>query len=160
MVAGYCWDWLSKKEPNAMDIVIPEYEFEAQWNLIKDGSLWIMAEESVQEVGCIHTCQGLELDHIGVIIGPDLVVRDRKVITDATKRSGMDSSIKGYKKLFKEKPDAATKKADRIIKNTYRTLITRGQKSCSLFCIDPETNDYFKNGIADGQKVRQYLNRF
>jgi DUF2075 family protein len=145
MVAGYCWDWISKKEPIAMDIVIPEYGFEAQWNLTKDGSLWIMAEDSVREVGCIHTCQGLELDHIGVIIGPDLVVRDGEVITDASKRSKMDSSIKGYKKLFKEDPDAARTKADRIIKNTYRTLMTRGQKSCSLFSLDPETNDYFRN---------------
>ena len=148
MVAGYCWDWLSKKDPDAMDIVIPEYKFEAQWNLTKDGSLWIMAEESVREIGCIHTCQGLELDHIGVIIGPDLLVRDGKVITEATMRSKMDSSIKGYKKLFSEAPDVAKEKADRIIKNTYRTLMTRGQKSCHFFSCDEETNEYFAQATS------------
>ena len=149
MVAGYCWDWVSdsrKKgnDPAAMDIVIPEHGFEAQWNLANDGSLWIMAGNSVNEVGCIHTCQGLELDYIGVIVGEDLIVRDGEAITDATKRSTMDASIRGFKKLLKEHPDAAKEKADTIIKNTYRTLMTRGQKGCYFFSVDPETNAYFK----------------
>jgi hypothetical protein len=148
MVAGYCWDWISdsrKKanDPSAMDIVIPEYGFEAQWNLANDGSLWIMAGNSVNEVGCIHTCQGLELDYIGVILGEDFIVRDGEVITDAAKRSKMDASIRGFKKLLKENPAAAKEKAETIIKNTYRTLMTRGQKGCYLFSVDPETNAYF-----------------
>ena len=149
MVAGYCWDWISDSrkpanDSSAMDIVIPEYGFEAQWNLANDGSLWIMAGNSVNEVGCIHTCQGLELDYIGVILGEDLIVRDGEVITDAVKRSKMDASIRGFKKLLNENPAAAKKKADTIIKNTYRTLMTRGQRGCYLFCVDPETNAYFK----------------
>jgi len=148
MVAGYCWDWISdsrkkSNNPSAMDIVIPETGFEAQWNLANDGSLWIMAGNSVNEVGCIHTCQGLELDYIGVIVGEDLIVRDEEVVTDAGKRSKMDASIRGFKKLLKENPVAAEEKADTIIKNTYRTLMTRGQKGCYLFCVDPETNAYF-----------------
>lgn len=153
MVAGYCWDWISDSsksanDPNAMDIVLPEFGFQAQWNLSKDGSLWIMASNSVHEVGCIHTCQGLELDYIGVIVGEDLVVRDGKVITDAGKRSKMDASIRGFKKLLKEDSDAAQEKADTIIKNTYRTLMTRGQKGCYFFSVDPETNAYFKARAA------------
>jgi len=149
MVAGYCWDWISdsrkpKNDPEAMDIVIPEHGFAAQWNLANDGSLWIMAGNSVNEIGCIHTCQGLELDYIGVIAGEDLIVRDGEVVTDAAKRSAMDASIRGFKKLLKENPKAAKNKADTIIKNTYRTLMTRGQKGCYFFSVDPETNAYFK----------------
>ena len=53
-----------------------------QWNLASDGNVWIIAPESVNEVGCIHTCQGLEVDYIGVIVGEDFIVRDGKVITD------------------------------------------------------------------------------
>ncbi|HIV72318.1 MAG TPA: DUF2075 domain-containing protein, partial [Candidatus Aquabacterium excrementipullorum] len=64
MVAGYCWGWPSKKDPKAFDIVMPEFGYRRQWNLTQDGSLWIMADESVAQVGCIHTCQGLEVDHI------------------------------------------------------------------------------------------------
>lgn len=148
LVAGYCWDWKSKKDPGAWDIEIPATGFRAQWNLGKDGSLWIIADNSVHEVGCIHTCQGLELDYVGVIIGPDLIVRDGKVLTDATQRSGMDSSIKGYKKLAKEAHEEAARKADRIIKNTYRTLMSRGLKGCYIYCTDSETNRYFMEATS------------
>lgn len=155
LVAGYCWKWASKNEKSAMDIQILEHAFEAQWNLSTDGSLWIISPGSVKEVGCIHTCQGLEVDYIGVIIGPDLVVRNGKVITDAGKRDGRDKTIRGYKKLLKERPAEAAKVADEIIKNTYRTLMTRGQKGCYIFCTDPETKKYFSRLIAQVQAARE-----
>ncbi len=144
MVAGYCWDWVSKNSSTSMDIVIPKDGFSARWNLTTDGSLWILAPSSVAEVGCIHTCQGLELDYIGVIIGPDLIVRGGKVQVDPTKRSRGDKSLKGYKTLKKNNPAEAEAKAEMIILNTYRTLMTRGQKGCFIYSVDPETNEYFK----------------
>jgi DUF2075 family protein/molybdopterin biosynthesis enzyme MoaB len=144
LVAGYCWDWISKKNPKLMDIVIPEHNFEMKWNLSSYGSLWIVSPESVNEIGCIHTCQGLELDYIGVIIGDDLVIRDGKLITNPKKRAKTDTSLKGYKKLLKTDPASATKKADLIIKNTYRTLMTRGMKGCYVYFTDKETEEYFK----------------
>ena len=143
LVAGYCWDWKSKKDPNAYDICLPNYGFEAQWNLKDDGSLWLIAKNSVNQVGCIHTCQGLELDYVGVIIGDDFVVRDGIVITDPSKRSKNDRSIRGYKTQLKSNREETLRKTDELIKNTYRTLMTRGQKGCYLFCTDPETRDYF-----------------
>jgi DUF2075 family protein len=142
MVAGYCWDWVSQKAPGLMDIEIPVGNFRAKWNLQTDGNLWILKPESVTEIGCIHTCQGLELDYIGVILGPDLIVRNGILQTHADKRSKMDSSIKGYKKLLKEDAAEAQKRAAEIIKNTYRTLMTRGRKGCFVYSVDPETNRY------------------
>ena len=144
MVAGYCWDWVSKKSPTAFDFQLDRGSFKAKWNLSDDGPLWIMKPDSVREVGCIHTCQGLELDYVGVIIGPDLVVRNGKVVTDGAKRSSGDSSIKGYKGLLKTDRTAAREKADLIIKNTYRTLMTRGTKGCYVYSTDPETNRYLQ----------------
>jgi DUF2075 family protein len=141
LVAGYCWKWISKKHPELRDIVIGD--FEATWNLDDDGQAWIIKSESVSEVGCIHTSQGLEVDYVGVIIGPDLVVRDGMIITNATKRASTDKSVHGYKKLFKDEPEFARQQADSIIKNTYRTLMTRGQKGCYIFSVDPETQQYF-----------------
>ncbi|MCC7432616.1 DUF2075 domain-containing protein [Candidatus Peregrinibacteria bacterium] len=143
LVAGYCWDWVSKKDSKAYDIMIPEHDFKIKWNLATDGNLWILKPESVNEIGCIHTCQGLDVDYVGVIVGPDFIVRNGKIITDPTKRSKMDSSIKGYKKDFKINPILATKKADKIIKNTYRTLMTRGMKGCYVYFTDKETEKYF-----------------
>ena len=144
MVAGYCWDWVSKKNPADFDIRLDEGAFKARWNLSEDGALWIIKPDSVREIGCIHTCQGLELDYVGVIIGPDLVVRDGKIVTDGAKRSNGDSSIKGYKGLLKTERAAARKKADLIIKNTYRTLMSRGTKGCYVYSVDPETNHYLQ----------------
>ncbi|MEE4751141.1 DUF2075 domain-containing protein [Pseudomonas viridiflava] len=146
VVAGYCWPWLSKKEPNAADIVIGDYK--RQWNLDQDGSLWIIAENSIEQVGCIHTCQGLEVDYIGVIIGPDLVVRDGNVVTSPNERDKHDKSIRGWKKMMKEQPALAKKETDLIIKNTYRTLMTRGMKGCYLYCTDKETAQFFKSRLS------------
>ncbi|MBL8859563.1 MAG: DUF2075 domain-containing protein [Planctomycetes bacterium] len=136
VVAGYCWKWPSKKDPQAWDIAVPEYEYQRRWNLNKDGSLWIVTPGSVEQVGCIHTCQGLELDYVGVIIGPDLVYRDGQIVTDATKRASSDQSVKGLKKISKVEPERARRLADRIVKNTYRTLMTRGMKGCFVYCTD------------------------
>lgn len=143
VVAGYCWPWASKKNSSADDIVIGNYK--RQWNLDQDGSLWIIAEKSVEQVGCIHTCQGLEVDYIGVIIGPDLIVRNGEVITDPYKRDRHDKSIRGHKALAKADPAATKKITDLIIKNTYRTLMTRGMKGCYVYSTDQETADYFRS---------------
>ncbi|AZF07414.1 DUF2075 domain-containing protein [Pseudomonas sp. R5-89-07] len=147
VVAGYCWPWLSKKDSKANDIVIGN-DYARQWNLDQDGSLWIIAENSIEQVGCIHTCQGLEVDYIGVIIGPDLVVRDGQVVTSPHERDKNDKSIRGWKKLMKEQPALAQQDTDLIIKNTYRTLMTRGMKGCYLYCTDQETAQYFESRLA------------
>ena len=117
--------------------------FAAQWNLTEDGSLWITKPESIDQVGCIHTCQGLELDHIGVIIGPDLIVRNGRVVTVPEARSKNDNSIRGWKKQAKQDKEGTMAMMDDLIKNTYRTLMTRGMKSCFIYSEDEETRDWF-----------------
>lgn len=143
LLAGYCWKWISKKNAELKDIVIGDYK--ATWNLNSHGQSWIIHPDSVSEVGCIHTSQGLELDYVGVIIGPDMVVRNGKIVTDATKRANSDLSFKGIKNRLKENPEEAKKMADMIIKNTYRTLMTRGMKGCYIYSVDPETQQFFEN---------------
>ena len=156
MLAGYCWKWISAKNPGLKDIVIGDYE--ATWNLASQGQSWIIHPESVTEVGCIHTSQGLEVDYVGVIIGPDLVIRDGKVVTDVSRRASTDKSVHGWKKMMKESPDDTAARLDEIIKNTYRTLMTRGQKGCYVYCTDPETSQYLNGtrGVTD-QKTSQLL---
>jgi DUF2075 family protein len=148
LVAGYCWDWISKNNPKLKDINFPESNFSMRWNLNVDSMLWMLKPNSVNEVGCIHTCQGLELDYIGVIIGTDLIVRNGKIHVDPLKRSRMDSSIKGYKQLLKKKPDDAKDLIRKIIKNTYRTLMTRGIKGCYIWAEDMETNQWLKEVVT------------
>jgi DUF2075 family protein len=145
LVAGYCWEWPSKNSGDHYDVVIPQFDFRMQWNLTTDGSLWIISPNSINEIGCIHTCQGLEVDYIGVVVGPDLIVRDGNVICVPSARAKSDMSIKGYKKLIGKNPIRAQEKVDAIIKNTYRTLMTRGMKGCYVYFVDKETESYFRN---------------
>jgi DUF2075 family protein len=148
MVAGYCWDWNSKKNPDTRDVVIPEHGFAMTWNLTKDGGRWMVAPESVNEIGCIHTCQGLEVDYIGVIVGPDLVAEHDLLMTRPLKRSKHDKSLSGYKRLLKSDPTEANRKADLIIKNTYRTLMTRGMKGCYVYFTDKAAERLFRSRLT------------
>lgn len=148
IVSGYCWNWNSKTrlDSNEADIVIPEHDFGMSWNL-GNTATWAIDEESVKESGVIHTCQGLEFDYVGVIIGDDLRYKDSAVITDYTKRAKTDRSLFGIKKMMKENPEKAEKLADEVIRNTYRTLMTRGQKGCFIFCTDKYLANYIRNRL-------------
>jgi DUF2075 family protein len=144
VVAGYCWNWASKNDPKAFDIVFSEYGYKAKWNLTEYGNEWIFNPKSVEEVGCIHTCQGLEVDYVGVIVGEDLIVEDGELITDPSARAKSDKSLAGYIKERKENPAEADIKADELIRNTYRTLMTRGMKGCYVYFTNDETRRYFE----------------
>lgn len=149
MVAGYCWNWISEGKNNTdiHDIVIPEYNFEMSWNL-GNSQTWAIDPMSVNEIGCIHTCQGLEFDYVGVIIGDDIRYEDGHIVTDYTKRAKTDQSLKGINKIAREEGvEEANKIADAIIKNTYRTLMTRGMKGCYVYCVDKNLQEYIKNKI-------------
>lgn len=143
VLAGYCWEWekAGRGNSNAYDIEIGD--FKMSWNL-DNSKPFAIDETSVNEVGCIHTSQGLEFDYVGVIIGEDLIYRDGKIVTDFNKRAKSDKSLNGIKKLYKENAELAYQRADEIIKNTYRTLMTRGMKGCYIYCVDEELRNYLK----------------
>ena len=146
ILAGYCWAWLKagQNDTNVHDIKIGD--FEMSWNL-GNSLTFAIDEDSVNEVGCIHTSQGLEFDYAGVIIGDDMRYENGHIVTDFTKRAKTDQSLKGIKKLYKENPEFALKEADEIIKNTYRTLMTRGMKGCYIYCTDKNLANYLKESL-------------
>lgn len=121
-------------------------DFEMSWNL-GNSSTYAIDETSVNEVGCIHTSQGLEFDYVGVIIGEDMRFENGHIVTDFTKRARTDQSLRGIKKLYKENPKKANQAADEIIKNTYRTLMTRGMKGCYIYCVDNRLGDYLREQV-------------
>lgn len=71
-----------------------------------------------------------------MVIGEDLIVRDGRVVTQADARSRHDRSIRGFKKRRRDDPEGTEAELDRIIKNTYRTLMTRGLKGCYVYATD------------------------
>lgn len=116
------------------------------WNL-GNTSPWAIDPDSVKQVGCIHTSQGLEFDYVGVIIGKDMRYKNGGIVTDLFERAKTDQSIKGLKGMYKRNPSTAMKIADEIIKNTYRTLLTRGMKGCYIYCCDENLQEYFKKFV-------------
>ena len=148
ILAGYCWNWPkdTRNDVNYHDIKIGDYGI--SWNL-DGGDAFAINPNSVHEAGCIHTSQGLEFDYVGVIIGDDMRYENGEIITDYSKRAKTDQSMKGIKGLAKEDPEKANQLADEIIKNTYRTLMTRGMKGCYVYCTDSELATYFKERLKN-----------
>jgi len=156
LLSGYCWDWVSegKTDKNIFDISMKEQNFNMSWNL--SNTTWAIDKNSVEQVGCIHTSQGLEFDFVGVIIGNDMRYDNERIVTDFTKRAKTDKSLNGIKKKYKEDKDEAIKIADQIIKNTYRTLMTRGQKGCYVYCVDKKLGEYLKERLKKFYKPIEY----
>lgn len=148
LLAGYCWDWIKdgKNKSDVFDIKISDDNFAMSWNL-GNSKTWAIDPNSVNEIGCIHTAQGLEFDYVGVIIGNDLRYENGKVVTDVMQRAKTDQSIKGIKKMLKQDLDKAKRLSDEIIKNTYKTLMTRGQKGCYIYCLDKNLAEYLKRRL-------------
>ncbi len=152
MIAGYCYEWVTQKnaDENVYDIEL-ENGFKAKWNF-SSTSTWAVDENSFEQVGCIHTSQGLEFDYVGIILGSDIRYIAGKVVTDSSKRAKSDASLKG----IKSSKNYAL--ADRIIRNTYKTLLSRGQKGCFIYCEDKELSKYIESKIQDNHRrlVKKY----
>jgi DUF2075 family protein len=138
ITAGYCWEWKSKTNNNVYDIAIGKYKW--QWNLHdkdnwKKQFLWSIDKTQNDNIGCIHTTQGMEFDYAGVIIGNDLSVKNGKIFTNAFARSKDDFTIKNCDK------------ADEIIRNTYRVLLTRGIKGTYVYCTDKNLMIHLKEKL-------------
>lgn len=143
ILAGYCWSWIKEGQNDSDVHDIQIGDFGMSWNL-GNTETFAIDETSINEIGCIHTSQGLEFDYAGVIIGDDMRYENGHIVTDFTKRAKTDQSLKGIKTLYKQNPEFALKEADEIIKNTYRTLLSRGMKGCYVYCTDKNLANHLK----------------
>ena len=139
MIAGYCYDWNVKNGRGEWDIELPN-NFKAKWNLEKD-DYWAVNPNSFEEIGCIHTCQGMEFDYVGVFIGKDLYYEDGHIKTNRTAIS-KDDKTSGIR--LKSTSD---EEADKLIRRTYKVLLTRGLKGCFIYCEDDALREYLKNKL-------------
>ena len=140
MIAGYCYDWNVKKQRGEWDIILPN-GFKAKWNLENDDH-WAVNPNSFEEVGCIHTCQGMEFDYVGVFIGKDLYYKDGHVKTNRLAIS-KDDSTSGIRLN-----STTDEEADKLIRRTYKVLLTRGLKGCYIYCEDEALAEYISKTLA------------
>ncbi len=142
MVAGYAWEWRSKKDPTAYDIELDGQRM--RWN--STATDWINAPGSIDEIGSIHTVQGYDLNYAGVIIGPDLrldlstgrVVFDRANYKD---RKGQENN-----------PTLGVAYSDedllKFVRNIYRVLLTRAMRGTYVYVCDPALRERVRRSVA------------
>lgn len=148
VVAGYTYNWISKfqyRDSEDFDIVLDDGDFKAKWNLncseVGSDYSWLNDPLSVNEIGCIHTCQGLDLNYCGVIIGKDLAYENGELCfhKEANAKTDINSQIK----------NVDDKTAEMLIRNTYNVLLTRGMKGTYVYCEDPRLRNYLKSLISE-----------
>ncbi|MFG1777762.1 DNA/RNA helicase domain-containing protein [Micromonospora sp. NPDC049048] len=141
MSAGYCWPW---SDPRPDDTLVPDVQvgsWARPWNVKSDRSVgeapgsafWATDPHGFGQVGCVYTAQGFEYEWSGVIIGPDLVARDGQLVT--RRSESKDPAFRSRKAL-------SDNEADRLIRNTYKVLMTRGMRGTLLYSTDPETREW------------------
>lgn len=141
MVAGYDYEWVSLEPPDQPDIILDDGKFSAKWNLkagMPSDYSWLYDDNSLEEVGCIHTCQGLDMEYCGVIIGPDFRFENGQIVFDPSKLAKTDKSsgIRTCK-------DRSL--AERLIRNTYKVLLTRGMRGTFVYCEDSVLREHIRS---------------
>lgn len=146
MLAGFAWPWTSEREGNpdaqVPDVEIKEFDFKMPWNSRAGQYNWAIDNEKADQIGCIHTSQGLEFDYVGVIIGNDLRFDPDTMELYASYDDYYD---KTGKKGLKDNTDELT----RLIKNIYKVLMSRGMKGCYLFCRDVNLQTHLRSRLGE-----------
>ena len=134
MAAGYAWDWLSKNDKTVYDIEIQEIK--KQWNHCTEG--WVHSENAIDEVGCIHSIQGYDLNYAFIILGdeigydPDeknIIIRAENYFDQNGKKTAEYEELKEY------------------IQHIYYVLMTRGIRGTYLYVSDPNLRDYISRYV-------------
>ncbi len=138
IVSGYAWPWHTKPGSSSDQ----EYDIEINglkliWNSTAQD--WVNSPNAINEVGCIHTVQGYDLNYVGVIIGPEFYYDplnkkfgvNREKYFDINGRNGVTDP----------------NELERYIINIYKTLLTRGIKGTYIYICDLNLREYFKKYI-------------
>ncbi len=149
MVAGYTQEWISQyndyDREDDYDIVYPQFDFKIKWNKwhreLSDSTPFIEDKTQDDRAGCVHTVQGVDLSYCGVIIGKDLRYEDGRLLFDKTQNAKSDHSSG-----IRTADDAL---AERMIRNSYKVLLTRGIQGTYVFCEDKALTEYIKSRIAN-----------
>ncbi len=144
LAAGYCWDWSAPNPDGTLedDVVIGSWR--KPWNAkpesgrlakgIPPADLWATDPRGIEQVGCIYTAQGFEVDYIGVIWGKDLTYDLDGRAWVGNKKESRDRSVKQSSADFLQ-----------LVKNTYRVLLSRGMKGCYVCFLDKDTERFVRS---------------
>ena len=140
IAAGYCWPWSDPRPDGTLedDVVIGEWS--RPWNVKGDratsgappAAFWATEPAGFGQVGCVYTAQGFEYDWNGVIIGPDLVWRGNGWAT--IRSANRDPDLRSHTRV-------SDLEFERLLRNVYKVLLTRGMVGTILYSTDPQTRE-------------------
>ena len=147
MSAGYCWPW---SDPRPDGTLVPDVrvgDWARPWNLKGErrvggappASLWATEDGGFDQVGCVYTAQGFEYDWSGVLLGPDLVWRDGRLTSDRSANRDPD---------FRNRTRVSDADFDRLVRNVYKVLLTRGMVGTVICSTDAETREALRRLTA------------
>ena len=146
MAAGFCWPWSDPRKDGSLvpDVVIGDWS--RPWNIKGDravggappAALWASDPAGFAQVGCVYTAQGFEYDWNGVIIGPDLVWRSGRWI--AVRAANKDPD-------FRNRTGVNDHEFDRLVRNVYKVLLTRGMIGTVIYSADSQTRAFLRSLI-------------
>ena len=141
MTAGYCWPWSDPRSDGTLVNDVHIGGWSRPWNVKSDrsvgdapgGPFWATDPNGFGQVGCVYTAQGFEYEWSGVIIGPDLIARDGRLVTDRAEFKDPN---------FRSRKAVSDDEADRLIPSTYKVLMARGMRGTILYAADAETRSF------------------
>lgn len=137
-VAGYSWKWKTKNNamPGSYDIEIDGHKY--LWN--SDYVDWVNTPNSINEIGCIHTIQGYDLNYAGVILGNEIKFDETngRITVDKSKYQDLQG---------KTALDNGEESLREYIGNIYVTLMTRGIQGTYVYACDPTMKKYLEGYI-------------
>ena len=134
MIAGYAWKWESKTDKTAFDIEIEGQQL--KWNSVLKN--WVHSPNACNEVGCIHSTQGYDLNYGFVILGKDICYDNKKHQVITVRESYYDKY---------GKQGATDSELDAYIKNIYYVLLSRGVLGTYLYVCDESLREYLEQYI-------------
>lgn len=152
VTAGYCWPWSDPTRDGALVPDVKVGDWSRPWNLKGDravggappASLWATADGGFGQVGCVYTAQGFEYDWNGVILGPDLVWRDGRWVTQRHHNKDPD---------FRNRQRVVDDEFERLVRNVYKVLLTRGMVGTVITSTDAETQAFLEELLAPARQV-------
>ena len=141
IAAGYCWPWSDPNPDGSLveDVVVESWS--RPWNVKGERAVggnppshfWASDPAGFGQVGCIYTAQGFEYDWSGVIMGPDLVWRGNGWV--AVRDANRDPDFRSRARV----PDDDF---DRLVRNVYKVLLTRGMSGTLIYSTDEQTREF------------------
>jgi len=147
MTAGYCWQWSNPRDDGTLVPDVTVGDWAKPWNVRGEravggappAALWASEDGGFEQVGCVYTAQGFEYDWNGVLLGPDFVWRTDRWVIDRSANKDPD---------FRNRSKVSDHEFERLVRNVYKVLLTRGMVGTVVTSVDPETQELLERLVG------------